>query len=304
MIIKPKKNDKILILGAGGNLGGQLMRVFGNDYRLVCWDRSEINVTDKDMVSSMVSDIKPDYIINATAYNAVDKCEESEEEYELAKKLNGDAVGYIADAAIENDAVMIHFSTDYVFGGYGDDELIDVKKNKGFREGDNTNPINKYAETKQMGEKEVLSRFDKGLKYYLIRTSKLFGPVGESDIAKPSFFDIMLKLAKEKDALNVVDEEISCFTYTPDLAKATYDLLVNRSEYGIYHFINEGAVTWYEATKELIKMAKLKVKLVPVSGEMFPRPAKRPIYSVLNNTKVNKFRSYKDALKEYLKSLD
>ncbi len=283
---------KILILGARGNLGGQLVKVFEKDSEVIAWDRSEVDITDKDLITKKILEIKPDAIINAAAYNAVDKCEESEEEFEKAKKINGQAAGYLADAAISVGAILIRYSSDYVFDG---------ENKNGYKEDDvPDNPVDKYGESQLAGEKEIISRSGKGLKWYLIRTSKLFGPKGESEAAKPSFFDIILKLSKEKSELNVVNEEVSCFAYTPDLAKATKEILASGKGYGIYHIVNGSPCTWYEAALELFKLANTNVKVNAVSSEQFPRLAKRPKFSVLLNTKLEPMRSYKEALKEYL----
>lgn len=294
------KSDKIMITGAQGNLGGQLMRVLGNEYRLVLLDRAELDITDQESVDRAVDFHKPHYIINVAAYNAVDTCEENNEQYQMAQKLNVIAVGNLAKAALKFGAVFIQYSTDYVFGGIRGEDLQKFKDQGGFMEDDKPKPGNKYAETKLMGEREILKLKDEGLKYYLIRTSKLFGPKGESELAKPSFFDIMLKLSETRNELEVVDEELSCFTYTIDLARATKELIEEEKEFGIYHIVNEGAVTWYEGALELFKLAGKSINVKPVSGDKFPRPAKRPEYSVLKNTKLKPLRDYKEALKEYL----
>lgn len=295
---------KILILGAKGNLGGQLIKIFTDDYEVVAWDRGEIDITDNELILKKIKDVKPDVIINAAAYNAVDRCETDEQEFELAKKLNGDAVGFLAQAAIEVGAILVHYSTDYVFGGIANEanneRMKQIKKQGGFKEDDKPCPVNKYGETKLMGEQEIIKRSGQGLKWYLIRTSKLFGPKGENELAKPSFFDVILQLSKKRDCIDAVNEEVSCFTYTPDLAKATKKLIEEDYGYGIYNIINSGSCAWYEAAAELFKIAGLNVKVNPVSADKFPRPAKRPKYSVLQNTKFEQLRSWKEALREYL----
>jgi len=283
---------KILILGAKGNLGQQLVKFFQVDYDVIAWDKEEIDITDKELVFKKVSDVKPTIIVNVAAYNAVDKCESDEQQFELAKKLNGDAVGYLADAVIKVNAILVHYSTDYVFSG---------DKKEGYKEDDEPKPVNKYGETKLMGEQEIIKRSGQGLKWYLIRTSKLFGPKGESELTKPSFFDVMLKLSKERDYIDVVDEEVSCFTYSPDLAQTTKELVQSSRGYGIYHIVNQGPCTWYQAAKELFKIAGIDIKVNPVSSDKFSRPAKRPKYSVLLNTKIEPLRDWREALREYLK---
>ena len=288
-----KQNDKILILGAKGNLGRELMRVFGNDYRLTLWDREEIDITDRELIVKKIKEIKPNIIINAAAYNAVDKCEEFEDEFELAKKINGKAIGYLAEVAIEIEAALIHYSSDYVFSG---------ENKKGYAEDDEPEPINKYGESKLLGEKELISQSGERLKWYLIRTSKLFGSKGESGDSKPSFFSIMRKLSQEKEELDVIDGEVSCFTYTKDLANATKELIESKKGNGIYHIVNSGPATWHEAAGQYFKLAGIKIKVNPVKADIFPRQAKRPKYSVLINTKLKPLRNYKEALKDYLDS--
>ncbi|MBU0898066.1 dTDP-4-dehydrorhamnose reductase [Patescibacteria group bacterium] len=283
---------KILIFGAKGNLGIQLMNIFAEGNSVIGWDKNDVDITDNELVLKKVNDLKPNVIINAAAYNAVDKCEDNDEEYELAKKINIDGPKFLAEAALSVGAILIHYSSDYVFSG---------NKEGGYNEDDLPDPINRYGKTKFFGEKKIIELSGKGLKWYLIRTSKLFGPKGESEVSKDSFFDIMLKLSKEKDELNVVDGEKSCFTYTPDLAQATKDLLESKKGYGIYHIINSNACTWCEAVKELFKIKNIQIKINPIKSEQLDRSAKRPENSTLLNTKLESLRSWQEALREYFK---
>lgn len=288
---------KILIIGAKGNLGGQLQKVFkGED--AVAWDRNDIDITQKEQVDAKIQELKPDVIINAAAYNAVDKCETDDSEFALAKKLNGFAVGYLADAALKNDALFVHFSTDHVFSGHTPAVQLKARMNGGFAEDDETSVLNRYSETKLMGEKEVLKR--KKLRFYIVRLSLLFGPKGESQDAKPSFFELMINVSKKQEELTVVYDEVSRFTYSPDLAKAVKDLVLSQKPYGIYHITNSGQASWYDGACELFSLLKSDVRIKQVSGDIFQRPAKRPAYSALKNTKLEPLRDYRDALREYL----
>lgn len=277
---------KVLILGAQGNLGSQLVAVFGAE--AVAWDREDLDITKREEVLAKISELKPAVIINATAYNAVDKCEEDNT---LALKLNGGAVGYLAEAALEIGAVLIHYSTDYVFNG---------ENERGYYEDSQPDPINNYGQSKLAGEEILHTKSVQGLKYYLIRTSKLFGPKGKSELSKPSFFDIMLNLSKDKKELKAVDAELSCFTYTVDLAERTKEILANEYPWGIYHVVNSGPVTWYQAADKLFEIAGIYVRLIAVSSEEFPRPARRPQFSILLNTKLPPLRDFSEALAEYL----
>ncbi len=281
---------KILILGAKGNLGQQLLAIFKDKNEVIAWDREEIDISDKTLISKKIKDIKPQLIINAAAFNAVDKCEEPDG-YEIAKKINALAPGYLAQAALAVKATLVHFSSDYVFDG---------KKRTGYKEDDLPKPINKYGETKRAGEEAIIRLSGRGLKWYLIRTQKLFGPKGASELAKSSFFDTLLKLSETRNTFDLVNEETGCFTYTPDLAKATKSLIDENRGFGIYHIVNPGPATWYGAGKILFELAGKKAKLTPVPASKFPRPAKRPKYSTLLNTKLAPLESWKTALEKYL----
>lgn len=329
---------KVLILGAKGMLGQELVKTFGRDkdYKVLAWDRVNLDITNEKQVNEKISKLKPKIIINAAAYNAVDKCEADKKEYELAKKINGQAPGYLARAAKKIGAIFVHYSTDYVFDGKNPKISFepsacthvcatchlhkDFKPSIGYAEDAKPNPISNYGKSKLIGEREVQKV--KG-KYYLIRLSKLFGKPGKSEGAKKSFFDVMLGVGKKQggvhpvksllkrgarqseqfNGVKVVDEETSCFTYAPDLAKKTKEIIEAKKPYGIYHVVNNGACTWYEAVLELYGQAKLKTKVVPIPAKEYPRPAKRPYISTLINTKLNPLRSYKEALREYLKNI-
>lgn len=298
---------KVLIFGAQGSLGAQLIKEFnsGSDYQVIASDYQDLNLLESRMIAPKVNRIKPDIIINASAYNSVDKCEELEEEFDQAYKLNVRAVKYIAQAAWRNKAILVQFSSDYVFGGdicTEDDQekFLKIKEAGGFTEEAQRCPVNKYGLSKMLGEDEVLKLSDRGLKYYLIRTSKLFGPRGTSPQAKDSFFDQMLKIASGKKEISIVNEELSCFTYLPDLTQATRNLLEKNYPDGVYHIRNSQPAIWYDAAMELFKLKKISIKIKPVSSDNFPRPAKRPKYSVLANTKLPALRPWPEALREYL----
>lgn len=278
-------NMKTLILGAQGNLGTQLVNVFKAD-GLMAWDKNEADFLDLADLSVKLDIAKPELIINAAAYNAVDKCETDDGELNIALKLNQDLPAFLASWCLKNNAILVHYSTDYVFSGDG--------SHQEFVESDIPNPINKYGQSKAAGEKEILKRFN--LKYYLIRVSKLFGPKGSSSFAKNSFFDIMINLAKDNPELRVVDEEFSCFTYTPDLALATKNLLEQRYPFGVYHLSNSGACTWYGSVLEL----NLSSTIIRIKSSDLIRAAIRPKFSALKNTKYPPLRDYREALKEYL----
>jgi len=275
---------KILILGNQGMLGTELEICF-KEYEIIAWDKDDIDITNQEQIDEKISELTPDIIINAAAYNAVDAAEENKE---IANSVNGYAVGFLAKTCHDNDIILIHYSTNYVFNG--------INKN-GYTENDEPNPQSAYAESKALGEK-LLQKY--GKKYYLIRTARIFGSPAKSNLAKKSFVNVMLDLTKSQNSIKVVHEEFSNATYSKDLAQRTKEILEWKKVFGIYHVTNEGACTWYEFAKKIFEIKNLDVEIIPVTSKEFPRPAVRPNYSVLLNTKLPKLRGWEDALKEYL----
>lgn len=306
---------KILIIGAKGMLGQELVKIFKSDkdYKVIAWDKEDLDITNEVAVNKKIKVISPEIIINSAAYTAVDKCEENKKEFELAKKINGLAPGYLAKIAKKIEATLIHYSTDYVFSGK-DPEFEEPKgcthscrncmlhqgfqPQIGYSECAKPNPINKYGKTKFQGEKEAQKNTKK---HYIIRTSKIFGKPAKAEGAKRSFFDVMLELGKKNKEVKIIDSEISCFTYAPDLARKTKEIIDSKKPFGIYHVTNSGACTWYKAGLELYKQKKLKTKIIPIDSSELKRPAKRPEISVLLNSKLNPLRSWEEALKDHLK---
>jgi dTDP-4-dehydrorhamnose reductase len=272
-------------------LGQELVRVYQEDeaYEVAAWDIEDIDVTDFSGAEKKIRECDPALIVNAVAYNAVDQCEENEEEYQKALLLNAEVPKFLAELAKKIEAAFIHYSTDYVFDG---------ESEQGYAEDALPRPLSKYGMSKWEGEKNVIAV---GGYVYVIRLSKLFGKPASSAIGKKSFFEKMLEIAREKKEVTVVDDEKSCFTYAPDLALASKVLEQHVAPYGIYHLVNEGTVTWYEAAQELFRLAGVSVAVKPVAPEAFPRPAQRPRCSELLNMKFIPLRPYTEALEEFLK---
>lgn len=283
---------KIIILGSKGMLGNALQEEF-KDSEVFAFDKEDLDITNENQLRTKIEEIKPEVIINATAINAVDNIEIDASFYKLAEEINGIAVGKLAQICKELNIILVHYSSDYVFKG---------DNPAGYNEESYTDPVDKYGETKAFGEKLLKMTTDK---FYLIRLSRLFGPAGTSEMAKKSFVDIMLDLVinKGKTELDLVDDEVSCPTYAPDLAKFTKKLLLENKPFGIYHGANNGACTWYEFAKEIFQVKNLEIKSNSVSADKFTRPAKRPNFSELLNTKVEKQRNWQEALKEYLNTI-
>ncbi len=271
---------KILILGHKGMLGHELVEEFKNDYELVLWDREQIDISKKEEVIKKVSDLCPDVVINAAAYTAVDEAESNKD---LAYKVNSCAVGFLATACKEINALFVHFSTDYVFDG---------ENHNGYKENHSYNPINLYGKSKALGEKMIL---DISPRYYIIRTSWLFGKNGKN------FVETMLRLAKENKDIRVVNDQFGSPTYAKDLASEVRKLVESQSPFGIYHITNSGTCNWYDFAVKIFELANLNPKVKPVASKEFPTPAKRPIYSMLINTKLPPMRKWEEALKDYLK---
>lgn len=276
---------KVLIIGAKGMLGQELARVFSPGNEVIAWDREEIDITREEVVSSKLSGLRPGLVINAAAYNNVDAAEADEQ---TANAVNGRAVGYLARACKTIGTVLVHYSTDYVFNG---------RQRAGYDETAQPHPISKYGASKYLGEQE-LRRYAE--KFYLMRLSKLFGKEAASGAGKKSFVALMLELSETRDTLDVVDEELSSPTYAPDLAARTREIVMGGLPFGIYHCTNAGAVTWYGFAKTIFEIAGRNVKLNPVPASRFPRPAQRPQYGVLLNTKLPPARPWQEALRDFL----
>ena len=270
---------KVLLIGSHGMLGQELVQVF-IDQDLVAWDTEEIDITNKDQVLRKIKALKPQVIINAAAYTAVDDCEEKQE---LALAVNGEGPGYLAEIAKEIQAKLIHYSTDYIFSGEKDDGYDEE-----FNEID---PVNVYGESKAVGEAKIKAS---GCEYYIIRTAWLYGSGGNN------FVDTMIKLGIDKDELKIVNDQHGCPTYAVDLAMTTKKMVDEKKATGIYHVTNSGHCTWCEFAQEIFKLKNILVKVIPCASAEFPRPAKRPKYSILLNTKLAKIRPWQEALKEYL----
>lgn len=276
---------KVLIIGAKGMLGQDLVRVFSDGHEVVAWDREEIDITSPE-AAGKISAAAPDLLINSAAYNAVDKAEEEEE---LAKTINGRAVGMMADICSVLGIPIVHYSTDYVFEGADQD---------GYAEDDEPNPQSAYARSKRLGETALR---DSSADYWLIRTSRLFGRPANTPGAKKSFPDLMIELSKTKKEFDLVDEEVSAPTYSLDLARRTREIVETLKPFGVYHAINAGGCTWYEFGKVVFEIAGVGVVCRAVPGSSYPRPAKRPAFSILKSTKMPAMRPWREALREYLK---
>ena len=292
--------NNVLLLGSNGNLGAQLKQLLPD---AIGWDRSDIDVTDYTALKEKIAALpnKPQVIINCIAFNDLDAAETNPD---IAYLLNRDVPQQLSGLANELDATLVHFSTGYVFSG-GLKPIHD--------ENDQPDPNSVYAESKLAGEQAIKNT---AKKYYIVRTNVLFGPQGPSEASKKSVVDVMRDIGMEKKMLKGITDEQSNFTYTPELAQATIDLITEAPEFGLYHIINEGHGSWYDLSAEIFKamgwnvleegdvesLPEKTIVIAKITGDQYPRPAKRPVSAVLINTKRPKLRSWQDALADYLNS--
>lgn len=270
----------ILLLGKTGLLGQALYAQLAKEHAVVSPSHEECDVTNAAQVRTVIEKNKPDIVINATGYTQVDAAEKDQAS---AFALNTDAVKNLVSALKKTKIPLVHFSTDYVFNG---------KNENGYDETAAVSPLSVYGASKAAGEAEII----KNLKnYYLIRTSWLFGSGGKN------FVDAMLFLAERGEPPRVVYDQIGNPTYTIDLAQAVSRLLQG-SQYGMYHIVNEGEVSWYEFAQEIFKQLGIPVEIIPITTKELNRPAPRPHYSILRNTKLSKLRHWKEALTDYLQA--
>lgn len=269
--------QKILITGANGMLGQDLVPILEDEeFDVVETCVETLDITDSNQVKNVLNKEKPDFVIHCAAYTNVDG---AEEDMVKASKINVQGTENLAKVCGQNDITLIYISTDYVFDG---------EKKEPYTPEDKTSPINNYGQTKLGGEKAV-QKYCK--KYYIVRTSWLYGHHGKN------FVETMISLA-DKPEIKVVDDQTGCPTWTVELSNAIADLIEEAPEYGIYHICGSGETSWYGFAKEIFKLTGEKVNLVPCKTEEFPRPAKRPKHSSMDNNGV--CRNWKLALKDYI----
>ncbi len=268
---------KVLVTGAKGMLGQDLVPILEDeDYDVIETDIDNLDITDFNQVESVLNKEIPDIVIHCAAYTNVDG---AETDIETATKVNVLGTENIAKACGQKNITMVYISTDYVFDG---------EKKEPYLTDDKTNPQSVYGKTKLDGEKAV-QKYCK--KFYITRTSWLYGHHGKN------FVETMISLA-QKPELKVVNDQIGCPTWTVELSNGIVKLLNEGLQYGIYHVCGSGEVSWYGFAKEIFKLAGLSVNLKPCTTEEFPRPAKRPKHSTMENNGI--CRSWKISLKDYI----
>lgn len=268
---------KVLVTGANGMLGQDLCPILEDEnFEVIETDVDTLDITNPQNIDEIFDREHPDIVIHCAAYTNVDK---AEEDLATARLINAVGTENIAKACKKIDATMVYISTDYVFNGEGKSP---------YKPTDKPDPLNNYGLTKLEGEKAVQDNLEK---FYICRTSWLYGIHGKN------FVETMLSLAT-KTELKVVDDQVGCPTWTVELANGIVKLLQNQAEYGFYNVCGGGETSWYGFAREVFDTAGLNVNIKPCKTEEFPRPAKRPHYSVMSNNKI--CRNWKVALKDYM----
>lgn len=272
--------SRILILGANGQVGVELQRCLAEAGEIIALGRDSVDLAHPEQLRAIVRSATPDIILNAAAYTAVDR---AESEPDLARSINAVAPGVLAEEALRMGALLIHYSTDYVFDG---------SKTGSWLETDATNPLNVYGATKLAGEQAIQQV---GGRFLIFRTSWVYGPHGKN------FLFTMLRLGRERERLSIIDDQIGAPTTSSELAEATRDIVMSVLREnadsmdgwsGVYHMTCGGSVSWCGFARAIFERAGVlldgkKPEVAPISSHEYPTPAKRPRNSIMSNEKLN-----------------
>lgn len=279
----------VLVTGQNGQLGNELKILAGRypQFDYVFTDVAELDITDSEKVNAFFMEHKPAICINAAAYTAVDK---AETEKELALKINADAVGNLAENCAKTKAKFIHVSTDYVFDGTASSP---------YKEDHPVSPVNFYGESKLRGEEIAMEKLASTV---IIRTSWVYSFFGNN------FVKTMLRLMKERDSINVINDQFGSPTYAADLAGCIMQLATMPNvEGGIYHFANEGIISWFDFAVAIRDLSGLDCNVQPTDTSGYPTPAKRPGYSAMNKEKIKavgiQLKDWKESLRDCINLL-
>lgn len=278
---------RIIITGAQGQLGQEIIRQFQQNHEIHVYNSKELDVTNMLSVYECMNSIKPDIIMNCAAYNSVDDAESNPN---IARNVNEIGPKNIAEISQHLDAVMVHFSSDFVFDG---------KANLPYKENDPTRPINIYGQTKLDGEQHVQQLCEK---HVIIRTAWLYGS------PRKNFFNSIIEQARNQKTISVVDDQIGNPTYLPDLVMQLVRI-IDQEAYGLFHCSGNGYSSKYEFAKQILSLMKLKTEAIPVRTNDYPNKAKRPKFSALNNSLLDscvnhKMPYWEDSLFDYINKIN
>ncbi len=283
---------KALVLGVRGQLGTELIReLVSRGHQAAGLGRDELDITRAELVEQAVRLHRPDWLLNAAAYNQVDV---AEREPLAAMQVNGIAVRHMAVCCRNAGVTLVHFSTDHVFDG---------TKTKPYTEDDVARPVSAYGVSKLAGELYAQAYLEK---FYVVRTAGVFGTAGRTT-NRGNFVELMLRMASEGRAIRVVEDFYASPTYAPALAARSLDLLDRRAPYGIYHIAGGCEVSWYAYALMIFAEAGIQAEISPTNDREYKTPARRPKYSVLSNAKIEAaglalMPSLEQALRGYLKT--
>ncbi|MDP4266482.1 MAG: dTDP-4-dehydrorhamnose reductase [Bacteroidota bacterium] len=283
---------RILVTGCNGQLGNEI-KVLSNQYKsfnFIFSDINELDITNRKSLYTFIENNSIDFIINCAAYTNVNK---AENEVEFAYLINETAVGYLAQISSEKNIRLIQVSTDYVFDG---------NHYLPYKEDDITNPLSIYGKTKLAGEKKILSSTNKAI---IIRTSWLYSSFGNN------FVKTIIRLGNENNLVKMVYDQIGTPTYAADLADTILKIISSGKDFNeteIFHYSNEGVISWYDFAQAIIEDKNISCKILPIETWEYPTPAKRPCYSVFNKAKIKKefdieIPYWRESLRKMLKRL-
>jgi len=275
---------KLLLIGAQGQVGWELARRLPALGTVTATDRTTLDLADPDAIRRVVREARPELIVNAAAYTAVDK---AESEPAVATQINGDAPGVLAEEAKRSGALLVHYSTDYVFDG---------EKPGAYVETDTPNPVSAYGRSKLAGDRAVMAS---GCRHLIFRTCWVYGPRGRN------FLLTILKAARERPELKVVNDQFGAPTSSGAIAEATVRAIAANRGDGIYHMSAGGRTTWHGFAQAIVEAAGLKTPVLPIPTSGYPTPARRPRNSILDNSRLkNDFGievpEWRDGLREVL----
>lgn len=276
-------SNKILVTGSKGQLGSEIrdLAFLFPQFSFVFFDKEDFSLDDIDKAGHIFHQHQPAYCINCAAYTAVDR---AEYEKEQANAINGYAVGNLASLCRQYHTRFIHISTDYVFNG---------RQTKPWKETDDADPVNIYGASKLLGEELALKNNPETI---IIRTSWVYSPYGQN------FVKTIIRLMNEKESIGIINDQTGSPTYAADLAEAIMKIISSgKWEPGIYHYSNEGIITWFDFAGEIKKLIHSNCVINPLSTDQYPTPAKRPRYSVLDKTKIR--HTFSVTVKDWKESL-